>query len=67
MLFNMYRNDRPRENVTKHFLYADDLTVVAIEYSFEEIEIKIQGILNKLSTYYDPVVDFQYFSGEERS
>lgn len=51
MLFNVYTNDQPRDNETKHFLYADDLAA-ARGRNFEEVEARIQGTLNKLSTYY---------------
>jgi len=52
MLFNVYTNDQPRDNETKHFLYADDLAVAARGRNFEEVEAKIQETLNKLATYY---------------
>lgn len=33
-------------------MYADDLAVAARQQNFEEVEAKIQGKLNKLSTSY---------------
>lgn len=38
MLFDVYTNDRPICDRTKHFIYADDLALTAQGLTFETVE-----------------------------
>lgn len=52
MLFNIYTNDQPITEETRHFLYADDLAVAAQDITFQEVERKFTKTLRELTTYY---------------
>lgn len=45
VMFNIYTNDQPLPEHTKHFLYADDLAIIAQEYTFNEVENKLTQTL----------------------
>ena len=52
ILFNIYTNDQPFHDVTRNFIYADDLCVTAQYSSFTEVETTIGDALEELTQYY---------------
>lgn len=52
MLFNIYTNDQPITEETRHFLYAEDLAIAAQDITFQEVERKLTQTLQELTTYY---------------
>lgn len=52
ILFNIYTNDQPIHNETRHFIYADDTAIAAQGKSFKKVEEKITSALDKQSLYY---------------
>jgi len=52
MLFNVYTNDQPICNRTKHFIYADDLALTAQGLKFEIVENALKKTLEELTRYY---------------
>jgi hypothetical protein len=52
MLFNIYTNDQPIIEETKHFLYADDLALAAQDTTFQIVERKLTKSLQELTNYY---------------
>ncbi|CAG7727135.1 unnamed protein product [Allacma fusca] len=52
ILFNIYTNDQPIGDQTRHFLYADDLAATAQGDTHIEVQEMLQETLNKLQTYY---------------
>lgn len=52
MLFNMYTNDQPSPDEIEHFLYPDDLAIVAQGRHFTKDDEKLQSALPLMSTYY---------------
>lgn len=53
ILFNIYTNDQPAPEDTKHFVYADDLGITAQGRTFEEVEARLESALNAMSAYYE--------------
>jgi len=52
MLFNVYTNDQPICDRTKHFIYADDLALTAQGLKFEIVENALKKTLEELTRYY---------------
>jgi len=52
MLFNVYTNDQPIYDRTKHFIYADDLALTAQGLKFEIVENALKKSLEELTRYY---------------
>lgn len=52
ILFNVYTNDQPILENTRHFLYADDLAITAQGNTFSEVEQTLTLALMKLNSYY---------------
>ena len=52
ILFNIYTNDQPLHDVTRNFVYADDLCVTAQYPYFTEVEYAIEEALDELTAYY---------------
>jgi len=53
ILFNLYTNDQSIPNNTKHFLYADDLAIIAQVTSFEKVQDKLVNTLESMNEYYN--------------
>jgi len=53
ILFNIYTNDQPIGDQTKHFIYANDLAITTQGKTFEEVEISLNIALNTMMEYYN--------------
>ncbi|GFR94661.1 hypothetical protein ElyMa_006255300 [Elysia marginata] len=51
-LFNIYTNDQPEFDLTRRFIYADDLCLATQSTSFNAIETRLTDALSSLSNYY---------------
>jgi len=51
-IFNIYTNDEPIFEETKHFLYTDDLAPVAQDTTFQAVKRKLTRSLQELTNYY---------------
>ena len=51
LLFNINTNDQPRNDVTRHFIYADDLGVAAQHESFIVVAERLTTALDDLTPY----------------
>lgn len=40
IVFNLYTNDQPTSRDTKHFLYADNLEIIAEDTTFDYVKKK---------------------------
>jgi len=48
-LFNLYTDDQPIPEDTRHFLYADDLAITAQDVSFEKVQDKLTTTLESMN------------------
>lgn len=53
ILFNIYTNDQPIGDQTKHFIYANDLAITIQGKTFEEVEVSLIFALNTMKEYYN--------------
>ncbi|GFR57534.1 RNA-directed DNA polymerase from mobile element jockey [Elysia marginata] len=51
-LFNIYTNDQPEFDLTRRFIYADNLCLATQSTSFNVIETRVTDALSSLSNYY---------------
>ncbi|GFS10999.1 retrovirus-related Pol polyprotein from type-1 retrotransposable element R1 [Elysia marginata] len=51
-LFNIYTNDQPEFDLTRRFIYADDLCLATQSTSFNAIETRLTDALSSLTNYY---------------
>ena len=53
MMYNIYTNDQPIDNLTRRFIYADDLCITAQSTKFTEVETVLTEALAGLTSYYE--------------
>ena len=53
LLFNIYTNDQPRNEGTRHFIYTDDLALAAQDREFGIVKERLSNALDELTPYYE--------------